>query len=65
MDGVKHMTTPMASDSRLSHFSGTSSFYDPHLYRSNVSASQYLTRSDIAFVVNKVSKCVQSPTEDH
>ena len=56
MDGVKHMTTPMASDSRLSHFSGTSPFYDPYLYRSNIGASQYLTRSDIAFVVNKVSK---------
>lgn len=54
MDGAKPMPTPMASDSRLSHFSGPTSFSDPYLYRNTIGALQYLTitRPDIAFAVN-------------
>lgn len=54
MVNVKGVPTPMLSTCKLSKHNYTS-FVDPSLYRSIVGALQYvsLTRSDIAFSVNK------------
>lgn len=60
------MPTPMVSSPLLSATSG-SLFSNPHLYRSTVSALQYLTvtRPDISFSVNKVCQYMQKPLDQH
>ncbi|XP_019051637.1 PREDICTED: uncharacterized protein LOC109114057 [Nelumbo nucifera] len=55
----------MAANSKLFKVSGTS-LKDPTEYRSVVGALQYVTtRSDIAFVVNRVCRLLHTPTIDH
>jgi hypothetical protein len=51
---------------QLSKFSGTT-LSNPKQYRMTVGALQYatITRSDIAFSVNKVSQFMTSPTDEH
>lgn len=56
----------IAKGSKLSA-AGSPSFTDLTLYRCTVGALQYLTytRTDIAFVVNKLSQYLQAPTINH
>ena len=66
MDGVKPVSSPMATSCKLSNIIGKS-LSDPFVYRSMVGALQYLsfTRPDIAFSVNKVPQLMQAPTDEH
>jgi hypothetical protein len=66
MSTAKPISSPMAANSSLSKFSG-SSFGDITLYRSTVGALQYLslTRPDIAFAVSKVSQFMHDPRDIH
>jgi Reverse transcriptase (RNA-dependent DNA polymerase) len=63
MQGTKPNYTPMTTGKLLSKFNGAA-FEDPHLFRSIVGALQYvtITRSDIFFIVNRVSQYMRSPT---
>lgn len=65
MMDAKPATTPMATSPKLT-LAGEA-YKDPKEYRTLVGSLQYLafTRPDIAFVVNKLSQFMQSPTNDH
>ncbi len=68
MTSCKGVTTPMASTEKLSLTDGAPlSADDATKYRSTIGALQYvvLTRSDIAFSVNKVCQFLHSPTSAH
>jgi hypothetical protein len=58
MELAKPISSPMSVAAPLSKLDGIS-MVDPTIYRSSVGVLQYLsiTRSDIAFAVNKVSVC--------
>ena len=66
MHSAKPVPTPMNATLKLHAASGPA-FSDPTLYRSTISALQYLTytRPDIAFAVNKLSQYLQQPIELH
>ncbi|XP_019423040.1 PREDICTED: uncharacterized protein LOC109332510 [Lupinus angustifolius] len=66
MDTTKPMPSPMASNCKLSQ-EGNDLFEDPTFYRSIVGALQYatVTRSDIAFSVNKVCQILGKPLQSH
>ena len=66
MAECKPCDTPLSSCLKLSK-SGADPFEDPTLYRSTIGALQYLThtRPDIAFVVNKLSQFLVSPSLVH
>jgi hypothetical protein len=68
MENCRPVSTPMSSSEKLScHIGIPLSVVEATIYRSTVSALQYLmmTRPDIAFAVNKVCQYMQSPTIDH
>ncbi|KAF9660890.1 hypothetical protein SADUNF_Sadunf19G0010700 [Salix dunnii] len=58
--------TPMNQSNKL-HLQDSEPFEYITLYRSTIGALQYLTlsRPDIAFLVNKLSQFLQSPTQNH
>ncbi|KAF9678700.1 hypothetical protein SADUNF_Sadunf07G0062300 [Salix dunnii] len=58
--------TPMNQSNKL-HLQDSDPFEHVTLYRSTIGALQYLTlsRPDIAFLVNKLSQFLQSPTQNH
>jgi hypothetical protein len=66
MDKAKACLTPMSTSQSLTKFDGIP-FHNPHLYRSIVGGLQFIsfTRSDVAFVVHKVSKYMHHPLEPH
>jgi Reverse transcriptase (RNA-dependent DNA polymerase) len=66
MHTIKPSPTPMTPNATLSH-EDSPPFDNPHLYRSIVGALQYstITRSDLSFVINKVSQFMHSPTTNH
>lgn len=66
MVGAKPISTPYSSSTKISKHTGTS-MTDPTLYRQTVGPLQYatITRLDILFVVNEVSKFIQTPTHEH
>ncbi|KAG7593974.1 Ribonuclease H-like superfamily [Arabidopsis thaliana x Arabidopsis arenosa] len=66
MADAKPVSTPMASTERLSRFSGDI-LPDGSEYRATVGSLQYLclTRPDIVFAVNKLSKFMHQPTTAH
>ena len=66
MDGVKPVSSPMATSCKLSKVVGKS-LSDPFVYQSTVEALQYLsfTRPDIAFSVNKIAQFMQAPTDEY
>ena len=66
MHSAKPVPTPMSVALKL-HVASGPTFFDPTLYRSTIGALQYLTytRLEIAFAVNKLSQCLQQPTELH
>lgn len=66
MTKAHSISSPMASSCKLSK-TGGDLFQDPTLYRSIVSALQYvtLTRPKIAFVVNKVCQFMENPLDIH
>ena len=66
MDGVKLVSSPMATSCKLSKVGGKP-LSDLLVYRSTVGALQYLnfTRPDIAFSVNKVAHFMQASTDEH
>jgi hypothetical protein len=63
---AKPVSSPMASSTVLSQYTG-SSLFDPSSYHSVVGSLQYLflTQPDISFAVNKVCQFMANPTEDH
>ncbi|KAG8498333.1 hypothetical protein CXB51_007179 [Gossypium anomalum] len=63
---AKHVNTPMVSSSVLSEDDGDR-LSDPTEYRSLAGALQYivLTRSDIAYAMNRVCQFMHSPTSEH
>jgi hypothetical protein len=63
---AKPITSPMASSSTLSAFTGDP-VEDPSLYRSTVGSLQYLslTRPDLSFVVNRVFQFMHRPLKPH
>lgn len=65
MVDAKPVQTPMATSPKLTK-SGTL-HSNPTEYRTLIDSLQYLsfTRPDIAYVVNKLSQYMQSPTTDH
>jgi hypothetical protein len=66
MHEAKPITSPMASSSVLSAFSGDP-MEDPSLYRSTVGSLQYLslTRPDLSFAVNRVCQFMHRPLKPH
>ncbi|KAL5569742.1 hypothetical protein UlMin_026317 [Ulmus minor] len=66
MYNIKPCPTPMITTHTLSAKMGTP-MKNPSLYRSAIEALQYLThtRSNIAFVVNKLNQFLQEPTDTH
>lgn len=64
MTNAKPITSPMASSSVLSAFTGDP-MEDPSLYRSTVGSLQYssLTRPNLAFAVNRVYQFMHLPTK--
>lgn len=66
MSHAKPITSRMAANTSLSQFLG-STFSDVTLYPSIVGALQYLflTRTNIAFAVNKVSQFMHAPCDVH
>ncbi|KAL5721714.1 hypothetical protein ACHQM5_005324 [Ranunculus cassubicifolius] len=66
MDGVKPISTPFGTTTRLSQ-DGGSKFSNHTLYRSVVGALQYLTftRPDVSFAVNKVCQYMHNPKDEH
>jgi Reverse transcriptase (RNA-dependent DNA polymerase) len=63
---AKPCSTPLATSISLS-IHDSSAFKDPYLYRNVVGTLQYATtnRSDISFIVNKVSQFMHMPTSNH
>jgi hypothetical protein len=66
MHEAKPISSPMASSSSLSAFSGDP-MEDPTLYRSTVGSLQYLsfTRPDLRFAVNRVCQFMHRPLQPH
>jgi len=66
MHEVKPITSPMASSSTLSAFTGDP-MDDPSLYRSTVGSLQYLslTRPDLSYAVNRVCQFMHHPLKPH
>jgi len=66
MDGVKPISSPMATSCKLSKVVGKP-LSDPFVYRSTVGVLQYLSfiRPDIAFLVNKITQFMQALTDEH
>jgi hypothetical protein len=66
MAGAKPCTSLMHPGLQLSKFSGTP-LSDPTQYQMTIRALQYatITRSDITFLVNKVSQFLANPTYEH
>ncbi|KAF9683326.1 hypothetical protein SADUNF_Sadunf04G0001900 [Salix dunnii] len=66
MTDAKAVLTPIPTSAALSITSG-STLSDPTEYRRVVGSLQYLliTRSDIAFAVNKLSQYMHCPTTEH
>lgn len=66
MLAAKLVSTPMASSPKLTINSGTA-LTEPTEYRRLIGSLQYLafTRPDIAYAVNRLSKFMHQPTEDH
>uniref|UniRef100_A0A1J3JSN7 Retrovirus-related Pol polyprotein from transposon TNT 1-94 n=1 Tax=Noccaea caerulescens TaxID=107243 RepID=A0A1J3JSN7_NOCCA len=65
MTDAKPVQTPMATSPKLTKSGALHS--NPTEYRTLIGSLQYLsfTRPDIAYVVNKLSQYMQSPTTDH
>jgi hypothetical protein len=66
MHEAKPITSPMASSSVLSAFTGDP-MEDPSLYRSTVGSLQYLslTRPDLSFAVNRVCQFMHRSLKTH
>jgi hypothetical protein len=66
MTGAKPCKTPMQQGQQLSRLSGTC-LSDATEYRMTMGALQYvtITRPNITFAVNKVSKFMSTPTDQH
>ena len=66
MHEAKPMSSPMASSTALSQYTG-SSLSNPSSYHSVVGSLQYLslTQPDISFAINKVFQFMANPTKDH
>jgi len=66
MDGVKHVSSPMAISCKLSKIVDKP-LSDSFVYRGIIGALQYLSfiRPDIAFSMNKVTQFMQAPTNEH
>lgn len=66
MIDAKHQSLPMCPDTKLSLSSG-SLLAEPKHYHSIIGALQYLTmtRSDIAFPVNRLCQYLKAPTTVH
>jgi len=66
MHEAKPISSPMASSSSLSAFSGDA-MEDQSLYRSTVGSLQYLslTRPDLGFAVNRVCQFMHRPLKPH
>jgi len=66
MHEAKPISSPMASSSSLSAFSGDP-MEDPTLYRNTVGSLQYLsfTRPDLGFAVNRVCQFMHRPLQPH
>ena len=66
MAEAKPCSTPMCLNNKLS-LTDSEPFAHPALYRSTIGALQYmtLTRSDLAFLVNKLSQFLKAPTISH
>ncbi|KAF5462671.1 hypothetical protein F2P56_018659 [Juglans regia] len=66
MSEAKPVSLPMSTSTSLSKFDSTT-FDDPHLYRSTVGTLQYLslTRPDISFTINKVCQFMHHPSISH
>jgi hypothetical protein len=66
MHEAKPITSPMASSSALSAFTGDP-MEDPSLYRSTVGSLQYLslTRPDLNYAVNRVCQFMHRPLKPH
>ncbi|XP_030478291.1 uncharacterized mitochondrial protein AtMg00810-like [Cannabis sativa] len=66
MDNANSLSTPMTGGEKLCTYD-SDPIVDPMQYRSIVRALQYamITRSEIAYVVNKVSQYMYNPLESH
>lgn len=66
MDGANPSPTPMCLGKKL-YLGDSKLFYHPIVYRSTIGALQYLTmtRSYLAFAVNKLSQFLQAPIVNH
>lgn len=66
MAGAKLISTPCATDNKLSKFS-SDPLYDPTKYRHIIGALQYctLTCPDIAYSVNQLCLFLHAPTSVH
>jgi hypothetical protein len=70
MHEAKPITSPMASSSALSAFTGDpmkDPMKDPSLYRSTVGSLQYLslTRPDLSYAINRVCQFMHRPLKPH
>lgn len=64
MNDSKSTSTTMCTGQKYSLTDGKV-FENPSLYLSTIGALQYLTMTNKAFVVNKLSQFLQAPTENH
>jgi len=66
MDAAKPLPTPMQTNLHLQR-DASSAMHDPSLFRSVVSALQYvlITRPELSYVVNKVWQYMHSPQDHH